>query len=70
MGKGTLLNHQAHWVTESRSTKSDLPKLNADEAALFDDLRNNRIGVALRMEQEYVAFDALILALELLKTQS
>lgn len=69
MDRETLLAHQAHWVTENNSTLSNLPNLNADEAALFDDLKSNRIGKCLRLEQEYVAFDTLKLALNRLRTQ-
>lgn len=69
MDRETLLAHQAHWVTENNSTLSNLPNLNADEAALFDDLKSDRIGKCLRLEQEYVAFDTLNLALDWLQTQ-
>jgi len=32
------------------------PRLAAEERALFDDLRDNRIGKSLRLEQERVGF--------------
>ena len=70
MDRETLLNHRAHWATENRPTLSDLPNLNADEAALFDDLRSNRIGMALRLEQEHIAFDTFKQALDRVRAQS
>jgi hypothetical protein len=70
MDRATLISHQAHWVTESRPTLSDLPHLTGEEAALYDDLRTNRLGTALRLEQEYVAFDTLKLVLDRLRTNA
>ncbi|NOT12840.1 MAG: hypothetical protein HOP23_13580 [Methylococcaceae bacterium] len=64
MDKKTLLAHQAHWVIENCPVFYDLTHLSSEEAALFDDLRNNRIGKSLRLEQERVAFDALKAVLE------
>jgi hypothetical protein len=64
MDRETLFAHQAHWVTEPRPTLLERPNLNCEEATLLDDLRNNRIGESLRLEQEYILFDALIQALE------
>jgi hypothetical protein len=64
MNRETLLAHQAHWVTENSPTLYDLPNLTAEEAALFDELRNNRIGQLIRLEQEYIIFDVLVQALQ------
>ncbi|MFZ4536988.1 Wadjet anti-phage system protein JetD domain-containing protein [Propionivibrio sp.] len=33
-----------------------MPRLAADESALYDDLRDNRIGRNLRLEQERIGF--------------
>lgn len=60
MDRGTLLSHYAHWVTENRQTLVDLPNLTIEEAALFDDLRYNRMGKAIRLEQEYVSYHTLL----------
>jgi hypothetical protein len=70
MDRETLLAHQVHWVTENRPTLSDLLNLNSEEARLYDDLRNNRIEVALRLEQEYIAYNTLVHVLECLPLQS
>ncbi len=69
MNRETLLAHQAHWVTENSPTLYDLPNLTADEAVLFDDLRNNRIGQFIRLEQEYIVFNVLVQALQQLSMQ-
>jgi hypothetical protein len=34
----------------------DLPRLNREEQALYDDLRDNRLRKNLRLEQEKVGF--------------
>jgi len=51
----------------------DLPRLNADEAALFDDLRHKRLSFSqgkttIRLEQERIGFEwvkSALAALEL-----
>lgn len=64
MDRATLLAHRAHWTHESRPTNRYLPRLNADEAALYDDLRGDRLGKAVRLEQERVGFEAVRRAVE------
>jgi hypothetical protein len=64
MERETLLSHYAYWVTENRQTLVDLSNLTIEEARLFDDLRYNRIGKAIRLEQEYVSYDTLLRILE------
>jgi len=56
MDRQTLLAHQSQWVTEPQPLTRDLARLGADEQALFDDLRDNRIGAAIRLEQERIRF--------------
>jgi hypothetical protein len=34
----------------------DLDALNPEETSLFDDLRNDRLGVGIRLEQERIQF--------------
>jgi hypothetical protein len=41
---------------EERQTVRDLPSLNREEQALYDDLRDNRLRMNLRLEQEKVGF--------------
>ncbi|HLF96693.1 MAG TPA: Wadjet anti-phage system protein JetD domain-containing protein, partial [Methylococcaceae bacterium] len=63
MDRGTLLAHEAHWAEETQPLRRDLPRLSREEAALYDDLRDNRIRPALRLEQERIGFGWLEAAL-------
>ncbi|GMQ87755.1 MAG: DUF3322 and DUF2220 domain-containing protein [Gammaproteobacteria bacterium] len=56
MDRATLLAFEDQWGTEETQTQRDLSRLDADECALYDDLRDNRIGSNLRLEQERIAF--------------
>ena len=63
MDRPTLMAHEALWGEEADQVTHDLPRLTAAEAALFNDLRDNRIRQNLRLEQERVGFDWLTAAL-------
>lgn len=56
MDRATLLQHRDYWHHESTPTSRPLSHLTPDETALYDDLRNNRLGKHLRLEQERVRF--------------
>lgn len=56
MDRTTLLAFDSQWGEEEKQTLRDLPRLNPDEMALYDDLRDNRIGKNLRLEQERIGF--------------
>lgn len=56
MDRQTLLVHRVHWVTESDPERKDLHRLTTDERMLFDDLRDNRLGKCLRLEQERIGY--------------
>lgn len=56
MDRPTLLAFEAHWGEETRPTLRNLPRLNPDEMALYDDLRDNRFRKNLRLEQERISF--------------
>lgn len=56
MDRATLDAHAAAWGVEDRPLNVDLARLTADERALYDDLRDNRIRARLRLEQEHVGF--------------
>lgn len=66
MDRATLLAHQSQWGEEPQPVLHDLLHLNAAEAALFDDLRAQRLrsntcGVkrptaSVRLEQERIGF--------------
>jgi hypothetical protein len=56
MDRQTLVAHQSQWDSEPQPLLRDLPHLDDAESALFDDLRNNRMGMHVRLEQERVGF--------------
>lgn len=56
MDRATLLAFEAQWGVEDKQTLRDLPRLNAEECALYDDLRDNRLCRNLRLEQERIGF--------------
>jgi hypothetical protein len=56
MDRATLLAFATQWGEEDRQTLRDLPRLNAEEGALYDDLRDNRLRRNLRLEQERIGF--------------
>lgn len=60
MDEETLLAHRQHWGRESQPQKRELPRLTSEEKALYDDLRENRLGERLRLEQERVSFDWVV----------
>jgi hypothetical protein len=64
MDRATLMAHESLWGEESDQCVRDLPTLTETEAALFNDLRDNRIRRNLRLEQERVGFLTVAAALE------
>jgi hypothetical protein len=56
MDRDTFLAFKPLWGTESSPIDRNLPGLTAEERALYDDLRFNRIGPTLRLEQERIGF--------------
>jgi hypothetical protein len=54
-------------VSEPQPVLRDLPRLDGNERALFEDLRGNRLGVAVRLEQEKIGFGWVRRALEVLQ---
>ena len=54
MDRSTLLAFEPLWGTENSPIDRDLPRLTAEERALYDDLRDNRIGRHVRLEQERI----------------
>ncbi len=63
MDRATLMAHEPLWGEEAAQVLHDLPGLTAAEAALFDDLRDNRLRPNLRLEQERVGFHRVEAAL-------
>jgi len=64
MDRATLLEHTHFWGSEDRPTSRELERLWPDEAALYDDLRYDRIAPALRLEQERIGFAWINIELE------
>lgn len=56
MDRATLLAHQSHWSFEAAPHTAELSHLSNEERALYDDLRFNRLGSGVRLEQERVPF--------------
>jgi hypothetical protein len=63
MDEATLLAHQSSWVREERPFVGELSLLSEAESRLFGDLKLNRFGVKVRLEQERIAFAHLTNAL-------
>ena len=54
MDRETLLEHRGRWVREPSPTSARLSRLDHDEASLYADLVSDRLGDAVRLEQERV----------------
>lgn len=63
MDRATLLAHRDFWTREDAPTKRALNRLKPDEASLYEDLRQDTIAPALRLEQERIGFAWLEAAL-------
>ncbi|HKT56566.1 MAG TPA: Wadjet anti-phage system protein JetD domain-containing protein [Microbacterium sp.] len=57
MDRETLLRHRARWVAEGTPTNAALPRLDAAEQSLYDDLVTDRFGPAVRLEQERIDWE-------------
>jgi hypothetical protein len=60
MDRQTLLVHRVHWGAEPEPERKDLHRLTTDERLLFDDLRDNRLGKCVRLEQERIKYGWLL----------
>ena len=52
----TLLAHRAQWSNEAKPLTRDLPRLNSDEAQVYDALRDRKLGANVRLEQELIGY--------------
>lgn len=58
MDEATLLAHRTLWVTEPKPSPIDtIDHLSVAEQAIYSDLRSDRWGVRLRLEQERIGWD-------------
>jgi hypothetical protein len=60
MDRQTLLAHRLLWGVEAQPETGNHAYLNAEESALFDQLRQNHWGDRVRLEQERIGFDFLL----------
>jgi len=56
MDRKTLVSHRPLWVREKEPFLGDLTGLTEAEQALYDDLRWDRLGPGVRLEQERIGF--------------
>ncbi len=56
MDRATLEAHRAFWGSEEKPELADLPRLTAEEGAVYDDLRDQRLRAGLRLEQEFIGY--------------
>lgn len=64
MDRETLLAHRTSWVREDEPYAGALERLTSDELSVFDDLRHDRFGPRVRLEQERISFGWIRLALD------
>ncbi|MBS0349967.1 MAG: hypothetical protein JSR33_02070 [Proteobacteria bacterium] len=58
MDEKTLLTYQSLWVEEEKPhTATFLPKLTPTEQAVYQGIKQNRLGKCIRLEQERIAWD-------------
>lgn len=63
MDHTTLLAHKPNWVTEPSPTTADLELLTNEERIVYDELRNQKHGMNIRLEQESIPYQWLKAAL-------
>ncbi len=59
------MDHHMLWGREQGPTNRELTRLNSAEHQLYEDLRNNCLAEALRLEQERVLYTHLKAALKI-----
>ena len=64
MDEETLLAHRQLWVREDQPFLGELPLLSKAERGLFENLKGNRHGDRVRLEQERIAYHHLLAALD------
>ena len=71
MDGDTLLGHQALWSEElqDRRCLHDLDALDDEERALYDDLRFDRLGERVRLEQERIGYSQVFDAVARIRRQ-
>lgn len=59
MDRETLLAHRGQWVTEPSQAHDVLTRLDAAEAALYEELLAGSLGVCVRLEQERIGYGVI-----------
>jgi hypothetical protein len=72
MDRDTLRRFRALWVKETDSMRFTgiLPNLSHEEQALYHLLRDNELGLCVRLEQERISYEFLLSRLETLEAKS
>jgi hypothetical protein len=70
MDAETLAGHRQHWSIDESPYVGELTRLTKSEMAVYDDLRFDRLGQRVRLEQERISFACLERALRGLKETS
>ena len=62
MDRDTLLGHKELWGEEPRESRClhELEALDDEERALYDDLRFDRLGERVRLEQERIVYSQVL----------
>jgi hypothetical protein len=60
MDRNTLVANKALWGIEDAPHIAPLKRLTTAEAAVFDDLRFDRLGRGVRLEQERIPYGRVI----------
>lgn len=60
MDRATLLAHRGQWVTEPSQAHDVLTRLDAAEAALYQELLDGSLGASVRLEQERIGYRAIV----------
>jgi len=60
MNRDTLLAHREFWGFEPKQTVRELPRLDADEYALYQDLLTGTYAPSLRLEQERISYSMVL----------
>ncbi len=64
MDRETLMLHRRSWVEENERHDGILNRLTVGERTLYEDLREDRLGDHVRLEQERISFGCIKFALE------
>jgi len=60
MNRETLLSHRQFWGFEPKQTARELPRLDAAESALYQDLLTGTYAPSIRLEQERISYSKVL----------